>query len=268
MDLISSADNLNEQNVRRLTVSEESRSQIAIYEVFRVVEGKPKFLNEHLLRLRNSAEILGITLWLSDQEIENRVKALIQQHSTDTGNVKLVFASEIANYILAESFSAFFIAHNYPTPEQYTKGVPTVLLHSERKTPNAKVFQSNLREQADNAIKQHNAYEAILVNTEGFITEGSKSNIFFVKGEAVFTSPLENVLPGVTRQKMVELCTTNHIILHEKAVSTNELASFDAAFITGTSPQVLPISNIENICFDVNNFILRKLMQLFNLKAE
>ncbi len=259
---------INEQNSKLVRSHEKTVSQIVIYEVFRVVAGKPRFLTDHLNRLFKSAQILGITIWLSVEEIEKRIYLLIEQNQRTFGNIKLEITSEVENYQFVESFSAYFIEHNYPTPEQYENGVSTVLLSAERQMPNAKVFQAELRNLANQMIKQKNVYEVILVNVEGFITEGSRSNIFFVQNNEVFTSPLENVLQGVTRQKIVELCLSNRILLHEKAVHIDQLSMFQAAFITGTSPQVLPISSIENVQFDVNNTVLRQLMHLFDLNQK
>ena len=255
---------INEQHVQKFRAKEENLSKTSIYEVIRVIDSKPLFLSEHIERLHKSAKIIGISIWLSDFEIENRIFLLIKKNKNYYGNIKFVFTSEIENYQIEENFFAYFIQHKYPSDKQYKNGVKTVLLSAERQTPNAKVLNTKIRNLANDLINKKKVYEAILLDNENFITEGSRSNIFFIKEDKVFTSPIRNVLPGITRQKVIKICRKNNIILHEKAVSKTELEKYNSAFITGTSPHILPIKSIDNLRFDVNNKILRKLMDLFD----
>jgi len=94
-------------------------------------------------------------------------------------------------------------------------------------------------------LKETGAFEALLVNRENCITEGSRSNIFFVQGGKVYTAPAQDVLVGVTRMMILNLCRQLHIELIEKAVPVQEIPKMDGAFMTGTSVNVLPISKID-----------------------
>lgn len=255
---------INEQHVKKFRAKEKNLRKTSIYEVIRVIDSKPLFLNEHIERLHKSAKIIGISIWLSDFEIENRIFLLIKKNENCCGNIKFVFTSEIENFQCEENFLAYFIEHKYPSDKQYKNGVQTVLLSAERETPNAKVLNTKIRNRANDLINKTKVYEAILLNNESFITEGSRSNIFFIKGNEVFTSPIRNVLPGITRQKVLEICKKNEIVLHEKAIPLVDLESYDSAFITGTSPHILPIKSIGNLKFDVNEPILRKIIDLFS----
>lgn len=259
---------INEQHVQKFKVKENNLSKTSIYEVIRITDSKTLFLDEHINRLHKSAKIIGINIWLSDEEIENRIFLLITKNKKQCGNIKLIFTSEIENHQQEENFSAYFIEHKYPTDKQYNEGVETAFLSAERQTPNAKVLNTKIRNLANNLIDEKKIYEAILLNNEGFITEGSRSNLFFIKENEVFTSPIEKVLPGISRQKVIEICLENNIILNEKAVSKADLENYNSAFITGTSPHILPIKSIDKLKFDVKNTILRKLMQLFLAKIN
>ena len=104
----------------------------------------------------------------------------------------------------------------------------------------------------------------LLVDRNGQITEGSRSNVFFIKDGEVFTAPAEKVLLGVTRSKIIEIIRSMGVVLHEEAVDAGDIGSFDAAFISGTSPKVLPISSAGETSFDVNEPILRKIMEKYD----
>ena len=114
------------------------------------------------------------------------------------------------------------------------------------------------------AIISGDLYEVLLVNRDGIITEGSRSNVFFIKNGEVYTSPTDAVLPGVTRTMIIRILEEAGIPLHYSAVRQDELAGFDAAFISGTSPKVLPVANIGDIAYDVDDPVLRSIMARYD----
>lgn len=243
----------------------------SIYEVIRVIDGVPLFLDKHLERLMNSVKISNLILMLSISDIKKNVLKLIEINNVSTGNIKIVF-----NYIKDDKskFLAYFINHNYPTKEQYENGVTAILFNGERNNPNAKVMNLDLRSIVDKEIKDKNAFEAILIDREGYVTEGSKSNIFLVKGDIVITAPLEKVLPGITRESIIEVCISLGIEVQEQKVNFEDLLSMKGIFITGTSPKILPVSmitpgehfNIPEVCFDTKNRIILSIMKAYDEK--
>ena len=75
---------------------------------------------DHIVRLHKSAKIIGLTIWLSDFDVENRIFLLIKKNNVKNGNIKFVFTSEIENYKIEENFFAYFIEHKYPSENQVT----------------------------------------------------------------------------------------------------------------------------------------------------
>lgn len=211
-----------------------------IYEVIRVIDGVPLFLKNHLERLHNSANIKKVVLKYSDSEINSKLTQLIKINAVNNGNIKLIF-----NFSSSQFFCTYFIKHSYPSQEMYQNGVSVILFHGERTNPNAKVIDSSFRSRVEEKIKFNNAYEAILVNNQGYITEGSKSNIFMIKDDLVITAPGEDVLIGVTRDMIMKACSNLKIKCIESRVHYSELNDIDALFISGTSPKVLPINKID-----------------------
>ena len=218
----------------------------SIYEVIRINDGMPIFLMEHLSRLKNSAEIMKYNLTITRDEIINGILELINKNKKQEGNIKLVINYD-PNNTSNENFLAYYVPHKYPTFPEYKEGVKTITYHGERTNPNAKVINSEFREKVNQQINSKKVYEAILVDNDGFITEGSKSNIFMVSGATVLTSKLENVLPGITRQFIVKVCEKLNIKVEEKSIKACDIKSLTALFISGTSPKVLPIKSVDEV---------------------
>ena len=237
----------------------------SIYEVIRVIEGVPLFLEEHLERLINSIKISNLTLSSNASDIKRNILKLIEINESLEGNIKIVF-----NYVNDDNkFIAYFINHSYPTKEQYKNGVTTALFYGERNNPNAKVINLDFRNTVDREIKEKNVYEAILIDNEGNVTEGSKSNIFMVKGNVVITAPIDAVLPGITRQSIIDVCNDLDIEVKEENVSVKKLLAMDGIFISGTSPKVLPVNAIyDKSHFNSNNKIILSIMNGYDEKIQ
>ena len=80
----------------------------------------------------------------------------------------------------------------------------------------------------------------------------------------MFTSPADKVLLGVTRAKIIELIRDMGAVLHEESVAADGIEEYDAAFISGTSPAVMPIARIGNVTFDVDEPMLREIMKKYD----
>jgi branched-chain amino acid aminotransferase len=226
-----------------------------IYEVLRVVSGNPLFLEDHLERLFHSAKLAGKNIGYSESQISDFLMNLIEKNKATVGNI--LISCKI-------NLEAFFVAHVYPTDKMYKEGVNCGILKAERDNPNAKVLQTSLRKKADIIISEKGFFEVILVDHLGKITEGSRSNIFFVSENKIVTSPANRVLVGITRQKTIQMAAELNITVDEREVNFSELHSFDAAFITGTSPKILPILKIDAFKFNPQNQIVGQLMKKYD----
>jgi branched-chain amino acid aminotransferase len=233
----------------------------SVYEVIRVIDGVPLYVEEHLERMRKSVQLIGYEIDKKDDEIVSEIIELIKVNNYPNLNVKVLCSNLDKD---KQIFLVYFIESFYPEKKMYDNGVRTILYHSERENPNAKVVNIDLRERVNKVIKSENAYEALLVNKKGYITEGSKSNVFFVKGNQVYTAPGGEVLLGVTRNRIVSICRKMDINLIEEHIHINTLCKFDGAFLTGTSINVLPITTIKDIKYDsVNNLLVRKIIESY-----
>lgn len=243
----------NEIQPNRLFVPSENEG--GIYEVLRVNQGVPLFLEDHLERFYQSALIAGKTIRFSINQIEFLLNGLIKKNNIDEGNVLIS---------CKENLKAFYIPHKYPSEEIYKTGVNCGILKAERDNPNAKVFQTSVRAQANKMLEENSYYEVLLVNHENFITEGSRSNVFFWDGGKIITPPAQKVLLGITRNKVIQLALDIGLTVSEEDISLENLISYSTAFLSGTSPKILPINYVGKISFDPQNLTVRTLMQKYD----
>lgn len=235
---------------------------ITIYEVIRVIDEIPLFIEEHLHRLELSAQLINFNLWKSHKEIKQTIYALIDKNSNPNSNIQLFFHYQ--SEAKTQNFVCRFIQTHYPEKSAYISGVKSMLFDAERQNPSAKKADPSLRSKADHAISMNGVHEVILVDQKKQITEGSRSNIFFIQGKTILTPHKKNVLAGVTRQKVIQLCKENDIACIEKDIKASDLSKFDAAFFTGTSPKVLPIKSIDQLSFDPKNDLSKRLIKLYD----
>jgi len=236
-----------------------------IYEVFRVDDFIPLFLQEHLDRLFKGIKQSSLENSLDHYSIKDQITELITKENIGHGNIKIsCFCDEssICNYTIS------FIPSYYPSKEMYENGVDAILFEGERHNPGIKIANTNIRRMANKELDKKGAFEALLVNHDNLITEGSRTNVFFIKQDTIYTAPTELVLPGIMRSKVIEVIEENNYKINYTPISIDQLINIESAFFTGTSPRILPISSIGNITLNVKVPLLRELMELLNSKIN
>jgi branched-chain amino acid aminotransferase len=215
-------------------------------------------------RLQKSVLLQKKELLTDILSLKKDIINLTKTEKKKEANIKIVFNynNEISNYLI------YIIESIYPTEDQYRTGIKGTLFPAERKTPESKVINHKLRSSIYHKLIMEGAYEALLVNEDNCITEGSRSNIFFIKDGVLFTAPDQVVLSGITRKYVIDLCNEQGIRVIQKSINVENLSGFDAVFMTGTSPMLLPFCCIDKYRFKVTNPIIKKLRDLYIKKAE
>ncbi len=240
----------------RSAVTKGILSMPSVYEVIRLTDGKPKFLEDHYERLGRSLAAIGMLTPFTIEELRDSIEDLVQESGIRDHNIRVEV--DVSGYA-----SMHLNPTHYPDAEMYRTGVKAGLFRGERTNPNIKMMDPELRDATDAVMKRDGLYEVLLVDREGLITEGSRSNVFFIKNGEVFTAPSDKVLLGVTRAKIIELIRDMGAVLHEESVAADDIGEYDAAFISGTSPAVLPIACIGDVIFDVEEPLLREIMKKY-----
>lgn len=237
---------------------------LKLYEVIRVFQGIPLFVNDHLARLRHSLELTVPELSFPADKLLSNIQFLIAANQLMEGNMRidLGISEGMMNIALQ------VVPHHYPEPKDYRRGVHLMFFRASRANPNAKVMNASLRAEIEKVLRENVSYEALLVNAKGFVTEGSKSNFFAIAGHSIVTPPAHEVLEGITRKYVMDLCKSKGIPLRETSVHITEFPRFDALFITGTSPKVLPVNSVAHFRFNPTHSLLQTLMKAYDRLLE
>lgn len=235
-------------------------SSPVLYEVMRIIDHKVIFLMDHIDRLVRSCNSSGINMEIN--RINKNLEVFLSSSEIEAGNVMInVFENKQQLNI-----ATFQIPHVYPSEKEYINGVITKSFSFSRPTPTIKKWNENFRNQVNNFIQNNHIYEALLLNENREFTEGSKSNLFFINEDNnIHTAPESIVLPGITRKYIFQICKENNIKIFEKLVKYDELQGLKSCFITGTSPMVLPINQIDDFRFDVEDQLLKLLMEQYKI---
>jgi branched-chain amino acid aminotransferase len=229
-----------------------------IYETLRAYDGMLFHLEGHLERLQHSADSIalrlpmpleGIGQALYDTVTANQLRdAYVRiQVSRGPGEIGLdpALCSAPTTVIVAKQF--------HPYPEKlFAEGVPVAIVKTRRNHPLAldpsikgTNFLNNILAKIE-AIRA-NVYEAVMLNWEGHVAEGTVSNIFFVKDGVLFTPSLQTgILKGVTRTLVLDLARKEGIQTREGLIQPAELTAADECFITNTTVEIMPVTRIDD----------------------
>jgi len=236
----------------------------SVYEVIRMIRNTPVFFYDHMERLESSVRNQKKQMLAEKETIKRDILNLTKADRKKEVNLKIVFNynKDSLNYLI------YYIEPIYPTEKQYREGVKGILYYAERKDPGSKVINHKLRSSIFHKLILDGGYEALLVNENGQVTEGSRSNIFFLGKDHLVTAPENVILCGITRKHILDICTENNIMVKMGCVKADRLSEYEAVFMTGTSPMVLPFSHIDDKKFNVKVPLISELRRLYIIKAE
>jgi len=237
-----------------------------LYEVVRVIRGKVLFLEDHYNRIVRSGELSKLKIWYDLNTLRENLKNLINANKLQVGNVKFVFhfdADKKNNY-----FFAYPIPFSYPRQDDYNFGVSLLTHQFQRPQPNVKKWIPDFKVEIAEIRDKNAVFEILLVNEEGNVTEGSQSNFFIIKGNTIITAPKNLILQGITRKYVFQICKEQNIEIIEQTFKISDVLNCESAFISGTSPKILPVSEIDGKRYLVKNYILQKLMAEYDKLVE
>ncbi len=225
-----------------------------IYEVLRIESGHPLFIEDHLNRWRNSMRSTGRALPQWTESFATQITWLILCNSIGDCDMRIVSSSD-------GNIQCGYVETVYPNEQMYSEGVLVEFLTAERESPKLKIFHAQMRQAAQQQQNTFGAYESLLVNRDGYVTEGSRSNVYFIDGDNnVHTAGDEYVLGGIMRKQVLQICKDLGINVIFDCVKSDKIDNFKSAFLSSTPMRILPIKQIASTKFDVGNEILRKIM--------
>ena len=226
---------------------------------YKTVNGSAVFrLNEHIDRLFNSAHIMSIKIPYSKGDIKDAIKQIIKANGFDAcyirpiaflGSNKLGLNCKGANVHTAVVIWQWGA---YLGEEGLTKGIRAKVSSFTRHHININMTKAKVCGNYVNSILAklevtENGYdEAILLDVNGNVAEGSGENIFIVRNGTIKTPPINSVLEGITRDSIERIANDSGIKVKEDPFSRDELYIADEAFFCGTAAEITPIREVDN----------------------
>lgn len=218
-----------------------------VFDFTRTYGGVPFKLAEHVARLRRSAEWIEMPLAMSDAEISDIVTQTVKRNGFPEAGVRIVLTGGDSGDGLTPDDSPRLLVMVTPLrplkAEQYTNGVKIITEVIERYLPEAKTLNYIPAIKVLRRGAKEGAVEAVYVNREGYVLEGTTSNIFAFFGDTLVT-PDVGVLTGITRNVVIELAR-GHFAIEERPVTLDELYRADEAFLSASNKQVLPVVTVN-----------------------
>lgn len=215
-------------------------------------------LKEHTDRLFNSAKILGMQMPYDKETLMAAQLAAVRENKLDSAYMRpMAFYGSEAMGISASTLSTHVIVAAwawgaYMGDEAITKGIRVKTSSFSRHHVNITMCKAKANGNYMNSILAHQEaiqdgyQEALLLDVDGFVAEGSGENIFLVRKGKLITPDLTSALEGITRDTIVQLATELGIEVVEKRITRDEVYTCDEAFFTGTAAEVTPIRELDN----------------------
>src|SRR3989344_3754461 len=216
-----------------------------VYESIRVTAGVPYFLRDHIERLLGSAQEIQLAHPFTPELITKSIRELIAKNEAETCNLKILLIGPSTSFDKAQDKSLraggeamlniLCLNPLFPDKKLYRDGAHCITTVYERMLPHAKPLNMLGSYLAYRKAKEAGAYDALLIDREGCITEGTRTNFFCIKGKTLYSPPEARILLGVTRKVLLKVAAQEGFTLEERDIKLDEVASYDAAFITSTS---------------------------------
>jgi branched-chain amino acid aminotransferase len=233
----------------------------AVFEGLRcypVGDGKKIFkAREHFDRLRHSAAIMKMPFnYTTPQLIDLSYEVLRLNNFTDAYLRPLVFCSP--NMGLSKGKESFLTIQSWEWTNGYLANRMRLMTSGyQRPNPAAFHIEAKVSGHYVNSIlacqeaKDHGFDEALLLDSNGFVAEGPGANVFYEKDGVIYTPAKGNILPGITRATVMEICVELNIPVVEKLFTATEMKQADSAFYCGTAAEVVELASLDDVTFPV-----------------
>ena len=224
----------------------------AVWEGLRVYDGRIAALDEHLLRLQDSAKALAFENVPSSDHVKDAIfKTLELNKMWNESHIRLTLTrgekiTSGMNPRLNQSGCTLIVLAEWKKPIYSNNGIKLITSSIRRNTPeclDSKIHHNNLLNNILAAIEANvsGADSAIMLDVNGFISETNDTNLFIIKDNEIFTPFANSCLPGITRKMVLSIADNEGIANYEKDLSLTELYTSDEVFTSGTMGELTPV---------------------------
>ncbi len=228
----------------------------AVWEGLRVYNGRIFCLDKHLQRMADSAHALAFENVPGKQEIKKAIFATLQANGmTDGVHIRLTLTrgEKITSGMdprLNQQGCCLIVLAEWKAPVYDSQGIKLITCSVRRNNPqflDSKIHHNNLLNNILAKIEANiaGADDAIMLDSQGFVSETNATNIFMTRRGVLYTPYADSCLPGITRGLILELCNNMRITAVEKNLSLTEFYTADEVFVTGTMGELTPVYEID-----------------------
>lgn len=214
-------------------------------------------LQEHTDRLFNSAHILNMKIPYSKEEINEAHRAAVRENNLNSAYIRpMAFYGSEGMGLRADNLKVHVMVAAWEWPaymgeEAKTQGIKIRTSSFTRHHVNITMCKAKANGNYMNSMLalrealESGCEEALLLDNEGYVAEGSGENFFMLKDGIMYTPELTSCLDGITRRTIMEMARSLGIEVREKRITRDEVYIADEAFFTGTAAEVLPIRSLD-----------------------
>lgn len=229
-----------------------------VFEGIRVYGGNIFKLKEHINRLYESAHSIMLTIPQTKEELQQIIVDTVVKNKLSSAYIRVVVSrgkgdlgldprncDEPTVIVIAEPLAIY-------REELYEKGLKLSSVMNRRNSPDVLNPQIKSLNYLNNilvkiASYQANADEALILNNQGYVTEGSADNIFIVKNGIIKTPPIYlGALEGITRNTIIAIAEENGLTVQEVPFTLHDVYVADEVFLTGTAAEVIPVVSVDD----------------------
>ena len=229
----------------------------SVYEVISTHHGQFCFVNEHLRRLRSSAEAISLDIPLTDEQMIQEIQRTVEAAANPESYIRIIVtrgvgAMDIDPETCTKPNVLIFVKSIMEYPEEnYESGINVALVSVKRNpkealNPGIKTgnYLNNVLAKVE--ARKSGAADALMLNPTGQLTECTTSNFFFVRDQRLMTPSLGcGILSGITREVVLRLARENGVLVEEGEWPSDVLQNIEEAFITGTVKMVMPVTSLD-----------------------
>ena len=219
-----------------------------VFELVRTYNGRPFFLKEHIERLHHSAEEIGLHMPWTTAELVDIVKVSLAKNSYREANIRIVVTGGSSpDFITPQDKPRLLVLiSSLPALPQnwYREGVKIITRVTNRFKPGVKSINYIPATVALEEARQKGAIEALYLDRQDYVLEGTPSNIFAFLGNTLVT-PGRDILSGITRQVVLDVAV-KHFKVQIRNIARRELLEADEVFITGTNKGIVPVVQVDD----------------------
>lgn len=242
-----------------------------IYEVIRVYHGVPFYMEEHMQRLKKSADAIELELPFDMDKIKELCMEGLRRSEMEDAEIymQVTRGIHIRQHHYPEQNNSVFsmtVKNAKIIPSDIrNEGVKVMTLEDDR-WKNCYIKSLNLLPNAMAKQKaiMNDCLEAVYHDDEGNVKEGCSSNLFIVKNGVLSTYPaLNGILHGITRQIVIDLASVENITVREETFTVEQLKKADEAFLTSTNIEILPVKQVDDAILPADRPVSNKLVANF-----